>query len=107
MPSDIPSDEMTADFNAIRTRNAVGFLTENGDNFIGIEEERGEADQTLDPGYIREYQYGIYCLISDFATLPDIGDQLEVTSRGGFKIVRRQFMPDGITVLLGLDTAEK
>lgn len=101
---------MTADFEAIRDRNAVTF-TYSSNSFSGVEEEREESDDTLNAGFIREYQYGIYCLLADFTdvpvTVPNIGSDFTSLNGGSYQVVKRRYMPDQITILFGLDTINK
>jgi hypothetical protein len=106
MPSDFPSDQITEDFENIRDRNETTF-TYSAASYSGIIETRDETDRTFDPGYLREYQFGIYCVRADFVTLPDIGDTFTNLNSGSYRVVKREFAPDGVIVLFGLDTIQK
>lgn len=106
MPSDIPTDVLEADFDAVETRNETTF-TFSAASYVGIVHERDDSDKTEDAGFIREYDFAISCKLSQFASAPTVGSVFSALLGKSFKVREIKISPCQLIATYKLDTIHK
>lgn len=107
MPSDIPTDQFEADFDAVSARNSVTFTHAGQTGIVGIPSERRVREQNLMPGVLEEYDFAITVLMSDFNTPPAVGDTFTALNSASYRVMSIRISPDALVGEFQLDTIHK